>query len=439
MNLASWRWCAALALALGIGSAPEARGDEATQPAASPQPVASPPPPVNVCEVLKSGGADASLKEECTSGDCVNEISACYGAIQETLPAPADRKGVLRSRRDYQNVRRWAGRNLPPELQKKATSGLRGQELELRDAIDENMRAAGLVEPFFGALVSGPVFQSVAKAPEQKNPGTAVLGTVVFESKHLGDRGTHSLHASVGGKVGYEPIFLMTLPKDAPEGTPVAASYSSGLVWNVGLNLGLPLGRVMAGEMTLYTRYGQSEPGPGEIADEKGELAHIAVPSDAGAGLARDFWDVGVKTVLFQSRLDQNLAHERGYLFPAASVHFGMRWDRRFARDPALAAFTSPERRLYFGFRINALHVFKDATDGSPYELTFGVEREWALRKGGLPSGTRIVLAGSVNLLQALGASKPKTPDDAPGEGPGAGKRSEDDGPPKPAEKKPGR
>lgn len=362
------------------------------------------------CDSMRITNPDDVVLPATCDAACFQAVANCFQTLGDRNQIDElDTAGLLGWYREYKRLAKWNRRlatRTDPGAQFDRSIAGKAQERAGR-AIHSRMAEAGLREPFFGALVSGPVFQTVAKKPDESNPGTAASGTVFFESKHLGASSDTLVHASVGGRVGYDPVFLMDVPKDASPETPAAPSYSSGLVWDLGLNIGVPLGRISAGEATLFGRYGQSRPGAAELVDEKQPTARIAVPSDVAGGLAKDYWVVGVKAVVFRTELAADSAHERGYLLPAASLQFGMRWDKRFRNDSRLAAYASPEQRLFFGFRLNALRVFTDAGDkeDGTYELTFGVEREWALRRGGLPSGTKIVLAGTVNLLKALGGS----------------------------------
>jgi hypothetical protein len=384
------------------------------------------PTPQNTCATLKSGppeGDEASALCERRAEHCLRVTADCFELItREASEARAanrkrgapDEAAALQLYRDYRSVRKWRrkiedqwrrdepGKGVPAV----AVSASR-EEQKAGDEVLEALREDRLLEPFFGALVTGPVFQTVTKTPDQSAPGTAVSATVMFESKHTGSIDYQPVHFSIAGKVGYEPIFLMTVVKDAAPGTPVSPSFSSGLVWDIGPNLGVPLprGSRMPGEMTVFGRYGQSRPSAAQIVDESGATARIVVPSDAGNGLSRDYWEAGVKAVFFRNELGVASAHERGYLLPAASLQMGVRRDGRFLNDPALAGYNSPELRLFFGFRLNALRVFQASGSEGTYELTFGVEHDWALRRGGLPAGTRLVLAGSVNLLKAFGGS----------------------------------
>jgi hypothetical protein len=334
-------------------------------------------------------------------------VAHCYRAIASALPETKDADRILKCYREYNRVEKWR-KKAAPDVSDETRRDARSASQDARDTIREAMAEAGLLEPFHGALMAGPVFQSLAKAPEGGDPGTALAGAVLFESAHLGSPSDSWLHASVGGKVGYEPIFLMTSPKGSVEG-PVEPLYSGGFVWDIGANLGFPVNYLAAGEITVFGRYGQGRPGPAEIRNEKAPTSEIAIPVAADGGLTRDYWEAGVRAVLFRNELAARSAHLRGYLFPAASIHAGLRWDKRFSKASPLTAFNSPERRAFFGFRINALRVFKDVADrDGAYELTFGVEREWALREGGLPSGTRIIVAGSINLLKAFGGPSSK-------------------------------
>lgn len=294
-----------------------------------------------------------------------------------------------------------------------------------REAVQQALGRAGLTDLFFGALLSGPVFQSTAKSPDDKNPQTGIFGTVFWESKHAGSSKGSTRHLSVGGKVGYEPIFVMNRPKDKPDAAPLPG-YSGGLAWDIGPNFGVAIPGFVLSEITAFGRYGQTRPGAAELVNEKEPNAQILVPSNAETGLEKDYFEAGLKVAVFRGDLGTEIAHERGYLLPAASARIGIRWDHRFKDDDRLRTFDTPQKRYFFGFRLNLLKVFTDtSTSSKPYSLTFAVEHEWGnrgsaakgtspARIGGLPAGTRILIAGSVDLLRALGATAPPASPKAP-------------------------
>ncbi len=281
---------------------------------------------------------------------------------------------------------------------------LRWAEEQVDARIHPLMRRQAESEPFFGVLLTGPVVQDVGKKPDGSDSTTRATATVSFESKHVGHDEGKDLHWSLGGSAGYAPVFLMTVPEGSGPDVAATPGYQGGFVLDLGPNVGFNLGSLA--EVTALGRWGVTRVGTGAVVDQKDPAAdYIAVPSDAGTGRTKDFWAAAVRAVVFRGKGLQS-AHERGYLLPAASLEFGWRWDKRFAADPRLAGYAAPDQRMYFSFRLNALKVFEKSDKPRDLEVTFGVEREWARQKGGLPAGTKLVFAGTLNLLQMFGSGK---------------------------------
>jgi hypothetical protein len=118
------------------------------------------------------------------------------------------------------------------------------------------------------------------------------------------------------------------------------------------------------------------------------------------------------------------VAHlEKGLLNPAFSAYLIRRRDERYKRSGALEDFDSPDKRWVYGFSVNLRNLVRsDAGDVAPskantFDFGFSYEREFAGSDKGLriPSSSRYVLRGEINLLRALaGSSEPKKTEAAP-------------------------
>jgi hypothetical protein len=93
-------------------------------------------------------------------------------------------------------------------------------------------------------------------------------------------------------------------------------------------------------------------------------------------------------------------------LDPLVHIYAGVKHDQRFHRAGDLAGFDDPTGRIFFGFGVNPIRVTDRRTEGSGnalFTLGGGFEFEGAVRQTNrLPSGFRVVLCGSVDLLKAL-------------------------------------
>jgi hypothetical protein len=176
-----------------------------------------------------------------------------------------------------------------------------------------------------------------------------------------------------------------------------APKYQNALVWQLGVGTGFPLRSI--GEIGLVGRAGQALLTPQTTVVKSGDIASLGVPADAGRA-ARWSFEAGARLVVFQDRFAD--VHEYGVLRPLFSVEYGWRWDNRFRNQAALQPFgPRPDQRQYLRFGLSGLGVFSD--QGKTFTLSLAVEHEWAgFRKEGLPAGTKILVQGNVDLLNAL-------------------------------------
>lgn len=317
---------------------------------------------------------------------------------------------------------------------------------QARDRLNAVLSASNLFAKFSAVLVSAVALvdtnESTAKvtAPGTSTPAattpaaaaptplvagadtsTAGLGNIIWQSRHVGDSTIRKwgLEISAGGRIGMQPVLSLVVPDAAPA-TGTATSSSSGdaattapavkatpsavhqnaFVWTAGLQVHLPVSQLDS-EFTLFGNLGSAVLTTSPKVLGTGMAAQLSLPLDAGTSRNAWRWESGIQFSVFDNELDQIHA-EGGMLTPQLLVAVAWRRDRRFADA---SDFTSPADRLLFRFTLDAIRVLDKRQVGDSaknYTFGFAVERERGFGARAVPTATRYLLRGDVNLLNAV-------------------------------------
>ncbi len=315
-------------------------------------------------------------------------------------------------------VRRWA--NLD-----KAAAGPAITDL---DEIDSRLRTlmdyVGLLDPFAGSLVAGPVFGDTGKlspnttstmtgtttsAAVSAGTKTDPLAHIEWSSKHFGAESFSPVDFNFGGSFGLQPaLTLLTSPPPASgtaSGTTMTTSeYQSAFLWSLNAR-----GNVHTGsnaETSGFFRAGQVRllSGNGATIVDQGANSTLLIPLNGNADRLSWFYEGGIDFNYYNKALEVVHA-EKGQLNPLFNIGLSYKRDTRFKRSAGVVGFDSPDQRLVFRFMINGLKIFDrrpDTTASKPWAISFGVEHERGFGTNPLPSGTQIIIRGDVELLKLI-------------------------------------
>jgi hypothetical protein len=374
-------------------------------------------------------GGDARTCAKDDQG-CKAHLDECLQAIKAqvvSLPKTAvteDQSEVNRAldrmREDFETIRKWAsggeramsrpdGRARTTDLdQLKKAAALAALRADTWSVLRRALRDRGLFEPIFAELVTGGSSVSVGSETDNLKPEQADKSAyIVFESRHQHFAGRFD--GSIAGRFGFQPLLAMfeTAPsarKTAKVKASPLPAFQSGFIWDLGAKLNLNTG--LGGEGSAFYRGGQGRLlGPGLIAGGETNAPSVVVPIGKDDGPTRWAQEAGLRWILFTSGDENERAHDRRILDPLFEVSAGWRWDQRFRSATARAADDpDPRNRYFFRFFVNLKVPGGPALTGQPVAVGLGVEHEGSLRGGdaSLPSGTRIILRGDLNVIKML-------------------------------------
>lgn len=337
-------------------------------------------------------------------GGLAADIDSAITALKETYhltsPDQVDEQ-LITTHYLLRVLRRWANVDADAEA----------AQLTILDSLDMRlqtmMKYVGLLDPFAGFLVAGPVFGETGKlssgnvsanatgsattttatAATSAGSNTTALAHIEWGSKHFLDQSWSHFDFSFGGSFGLQPA--LTLLTNPPASTSTAASpapttsqYQSAFIWDVNGKTNLHTGS--NAEMAGFFRVGQLRllTGNGATIVDQGANSTLQIPLNGNANRMSWFYEAGVEWNYYSKSLE--IIHaEKGQLDPAFNIGVSYKIDTRFTQNAGVVGFNSPDRRFNFRFLINGLKVFDkrpDTTASKPYAISFGVEYE----RGGL-------------------------------------------------------
>ena len=175
--------------------------------------------------------------------------------------------------------------------------------------------------------------------------------------------------------------------------------------WHLGLQVGGGLeagGR--AGEIRFFGKAQMTNPTASfRIAEDKRTEGTGSTALATIDGEALWAFESGVRIAIYDR--DRQEPRERSGLRPAISLAYGLRWDKRLAATNVENAGANSERRQFLRVTLTKIPVFQD--NGDVFNLTLGIDREWASSFGrgqnGLPGVTRLFIQANIDVLKAFG------------------------------------
>jgi hypothetical protein len=318
-------------------------------------------------------------------------------------------------------LRRWAN------LDK---SGAETPQLAILDSLDARVHSLmayeGLLDPFAGSLVAGPIIGQTGKQSSGTTAATGGTGTtttpatttgsntnplvhVEWGSEHFLSESWSPVDFGFGGSFGLQPaLTLLTAPPPA-SGTPIPASsitsqYQSAFVWDLNGNANLHTGSTA--ETSAFFRAGQVRllSGNGATIVNQGTNSILEIPLNGNADSMSWFYETGIQ-FNYYSKVLEVVHAEKGQLDPTFKIGISYKIDTRFAQNAGVVGFTSPDRRLVARFMINGLKIFDrrpNTTPSKPYTISFGVDYERGFGATPVPSGTSLIIRGDIDLLKLI-------------------------------------
>ncbi|MBI3492975.1 MAG: hypothetical protein HY047_14530 [Acidobacteria bacterium] len=309
----------------------------------------------------------------------------------------------------YKRLKRWAKQFGGAKVDTVDAGKMTASLDQLQDAIYKKLGSHGLYAPFSAELVTGATFLtaqngSSAFISSSDSKNATVSAYVAWESRHFGDEDRSQIDASLAGRFGFIPA-LTLVQQQGSSTQSTAAKYQDAFAWSTTAKGNVKWYAAEA-EIPFAATYGQFIlTTDTSVIDQTngsgGTTRTVLVPVDNGAGDAQSFWEFTTGLNVYGRSL--HVVHaEKNFINPVFSAVIGYKHDTRFQADRALVKFDSPAERLVFRI-FTAPMLVKTNSSAKPLAIAFGVEHEWAARgTNTIPSGTRIILRGDVDLLKAL-------------------------------------
>ena len=373
----------------------------------------------------------SNLAELALVAACLTDLSDGLSRAGDATSSAAVNRDVIQMRINYKRLKKWIPDRLPPETggtlpatPKQWTDAVKAERDAARQ-LQLALRKHDLFATFAAVLVTGASVTDASQPEKEAGASTTAteseekvqdgstdaqaLGMIIWQSRHFGDESIRTVDVSVGGRIGIQPVLNLvtaTPPEDSPEGAaPVAgAVHQNAFTWTFGVQMHKPI-RGMNSEIGWYGSTGSSTLSSLPKAVDKGSGSFLAFPLDYGAQKTAWLWEAGMTFNIFDNPLEQIHA-EKGTLSPQFQMMIAVRRDERF-RGSIFDEYQNPTGRLLFRLTLDAIRVFDQREFGEaskPFTFGFVVEHERSLATGGtrVPSATRFVLRGDINLLRAL-------------------------------------
>lgn len=367
-----------------------------------------------------------------TIGNCLNYIDGALKKAADAASSADLNADIIQLRINYKRLKRW----IPDPAKPPSSAWLKARKAELQvgQQLPATLKKHDLFATFSAVLVtaasivdasqpkadaSQKATAAAASTPQKADSaeqGAQGLGLIVWQSRHFGDESLERFDWSLGGKVGVQPVLNLvtaTPAADAAADAPaeISAVHQNAFVWSAASQLNVPV-RGINSEYTFYGSLGSSTLTTLPKAVDKGQGSFVAFPLDYGAEKTAWQWEAGAAFNIFDNRLEQIHA-EKGTTSPQFQALVAFRRDGRF-QGTAYSNYENPMGRLVFRLTLDAIRVLDRRQFGEaskPFTFGFVVEHERSLAGSGLrvPSATRFVLRGDINLLRALtGEAVPK-------------------------------
>lgn len=296
----------------------------------------------------------------------------------------------------------WSLIGPPPDLRE--TFG------KLANTTHSALAREGLYQPISAVLLTGAVLSNSSgdlKGPAENSFDAGSLFKAVVETKHFGDESQGRFDVSAAAAVGLEPV--RALFTDPSNGKRVALAAVPGFTWSGTGKLNWKIAQT--GEIAGLFRFGQSTLSTANttIVGPDGQPQTVVPIGNVGSSTGA-FIEGGLEWNYFGRSLDMVHA-EKDYLDSPLAFGLAYRSDRLLSKV-GLNNFENlggGQHRLLLRISLAPLEIATDpAKPADLVKFGFAVEydRPFGRCSSCMPSITRIVLRGDLNLVKALGGSQ---------------------------------
>ena len=293
-----------------------------------------------------------------------------------------------------------------------------------RARVAAEMRRHDLLNPFSAAFFAGTAIGGSgrligdlgdAAVRNRISEREASLQTTRFtlESAHFGWQGEHMADGSFRAQVGFQPVLtVLSATTESAGKAAVVSVLQPALVTSVGGRFGFPMEKIIS-ELSFVVSTGAARPTADAVTFDDKKPPLVASPVKDGSTKTAWFSETGFEFTMFDNPV-RVLHAEKGLVNPAVLVAGGYRYDARFRADEFSSlgdGFTASPHRLYFRFMVDTVKTVSRrevAEKPKTFDLGFGIEYERSLGTSSVPSTTRFVIRGNINLLKAAGSDAEK-------------------------------
>jgi hypothetical protein len=312
--------------------------------------------------------------------------------------------------------------------------GARAQVDTAREDVDALMQEHGVLNGLSAAVFAGAAMSGIGRVVIPGSPAIAgriaeddrTLQTVslLVETPHWGSRGDRLLDLSLRLRYAItQPaaaLLSLPAPSGSSDGPTVVLATVTAYATSVGVRAGRP-SQSINGEFSVTWNVGATSlKDNSAIFDPEAESPLKATLLNNGVGRTAWYSELGVEFMLFDNPV-RVLHAEKGLVTPVLMIATGVKYDSRFQPSASLTESMRPDdrapRRIYFRFMVDALKALDRREVGGQaknVDFGFGIEYERPLpgainaSRLRIPSSTRFIIRGDVNIVKALGGDKGK-------------------------------
>ncbi len=324
----------------------------------------------------------------------------------------------------FRNLQRWKTFIDEQATKSDSRSGVVTAFNGLAEQLQDVLARHGLTQPFAATLVTAFALTSAGGAatePAASPNGTAAGGTgsgdtsteaagfVNWQSIHFYAAPDRPFDVSVAGTFGFQPVLAIVQPAPDQAGSPgqgdgLTTKFQQAFVWSVAAQ---PNWRVAdLAEVSVFGRVGQSILSAATTLNQNTTPPTVDV-APSGGSRAELFTEFGAGISIYGRSLE--LLHlNRGLLTPMFAFSAGLRRDNRFTVARDLLRIASPEQRVFLRVQVDGLQLENRGAADKPFTIGLSVDFDGPLHQAGtaLPSGTRILIRGDLNLFKAAQSQK---------------------------------
>lgn len=358
-------------------------------------------------------------------GDARSNVAAVPAAVDLEKAEAEVHELLLRHYLAYRRIKRWIGWfGDEPSIPAPTMAGMHDEYGQLASKLEALLTSHKIGQPFSAELVTAflaqatggqsqanspaPPGQAAATATTQQkaagSPAFSGAGFVRWQSIHFFADPFRRYDLSFAGHFGFDQAFA-PVQAGADASTQVLAVFQPAFVWQVDLEHNLHVADTA--ELSFFGGLGQTILNATETLVANGGDATVAVAAANGTGQAELFGEAGAALNIYGQSLE--ILHlNKGLLTPRLAFKAGIKKDDRFTRSGTLAAFSWPEMRTFFRVSLDALQVVDHTQSDQTFTVGVSVDFDRAYRHSGklVPSSTRVLLTGKLNLFKATQSGK---------------------------------